>query len=266
MTDKQNDDKSNKKCYSLGFTLSEVLITLGIIGVVAALTIPTLVNSYQKTTYAVGAEKAYSTIYSALKTAVLVDGVDVNDFGRRNQYSNTMWAGPTLVKYMKVGKDCGYSAGSGCWAPKGTSYTVVETPWYMDADNDNNDYKFITADGMGVYISNPNTGCDTDRGNDVNSPMNSICATIFVDVNGPKGPNCLGRDTFLWYITAKNGVTLYPSGGNEDNCSGTGGYASCGNVGPTPVTEGASHWSKPGPGNDSRLTGRLMEEGWKMNY
>ncbi len=35
--------------YRKGFTLAEVLITLGIIGVVAAITIPSLITNYQKT-------------------------------------------------------------------------------------------------------------------------------------------------------------------------------------------------------------------------
>ena len=39
-----------KKAFKAGFTLAEVLITLGIIGVVAAMTIPTLMTAYQKKT------------------------------------------------------------------------------------------------------------------------------------------------------------------------------------------------------------------------
>ena len=49
-----------------GFTLAEVLITLGIIGVVAALTIPTLINNYQKQEYVVGLKKAYAEFNQAL--------------------------------------------------------------------------------------------------------------------------------------------------------------------------------------------------------
>jgi len=47
--------KGNKK----GFTLAEVLITLGIIGVVASLTIPTLMANYQKVQYVTGLKRAY---------------------------------------------------------------------------------------------------------------------------------------------------------------------------------------------------------------
>ena len=51
----------------LGFTLAEVLITLGIIGIVAAMTIPVLMTNYQKKTTATRAKKAYSELLQAIK-------------------------------------------------------------------------------------------------------------------------------------------------------------------------------------------------------
>ena len=50
-----------------GFTLAEVLITLGIIGVVAAMTIPTLVSKSQQRQHVVAWRKAYAEIYHALR-------------------------------------------------------------------------------------------------------------------------------------------------------------------------------------------------------
>ena len=49
-----------------GFTLAEVLITLGIIGIVAAMTLPTLVNNYKKQIYVVGLKKAYNNLLVSL--------------------------------------------------------------------------------------------------------------------------------------------------------------------------------------------------------
>lgn len=51
------------------FTLAEVLITLGIIGIVAAMTIPTLITRYQKREVATKLKATYSTIANALKLA-----------------------------------------------------------------------------------------------------------------------------------------------------------------------------------------------------
>ena len=63
-----------------GFTLAEVLITLGIIGVVAALTIPTLVANHRKKTVEVSLAKFYTTMNQAIKLAE-------NDYGEM-----TYWA------------------------------------------------------------------------------------------------------------------------------------------------------------------------------
>lgn len=57
--------------YKKGFTLAEVLITLGIIGVVAALTIPTLIQNYKKREVETSLEKIYSTVNQAIKKAEL---------------------------------------------------------------------------------------------------------------------------------------------------------------------------------------------------
>ena len=53
---------SSKRKVQVGFTLAEVLITLGIIGVVAAMTMPTLMTNYQKKSTATQLKKTYATI------------------------------------------------------------------------------------------------------------------------------------------------------------------------------------------------------------
>ena len=65
------------KSMQKGFTLAEVLITLGIIGVVAALTIPTLMKNYEKKITVTRLEKTYSTLAQAMKMAQAEHG-DVN--------------------------------------------------------------------------------------------------------------------------------------------------------------------------------------------
>lgn len=48
------------------FTLAEVLITLGIIGIVAAMTLPIIVGKYQERVLVTAAQKAYSIMSNAL--------------------------------------------------------------------------------------------------------------------------------------------------------------------------------------------------------
>ena len=50
----------------MGFTLAEVLVTLGIIGVVSALTVPTLMQNYQKKSYVTQLHKVYNELNQAL--------------------------------------------------------------------------------------------------------------------------------------------------------------------------------------------------------
>ena len=58
---------NNKLHIKFGFTLAEVLITLGIIGVVAALTIPSLMSKYHRMTVETKLKKFYSTMNQAIK-------------------------------------------------------------------------------------------------------------------------------------------------------------------------------------------------------
>ena len=65
-----------------GFTLAEVLITLAIIGIVAALTIPSVISNYQQQEFKTGLKKAVSVLNEAIQTNIAQDGetpYDTND-------------------------------------------------------------------------------------------------------------------------------------------------------------------------------------------
>ena len=64
-----NSSMKNYNKRKRAFTLAEVLITLGIIGVVAALTIPTLISNYQKKVTVAKLKYAYSVLIGAFKMA-----------------------------------------------------------------------------------------------------------------------------------------------------------------------------------------------------
>ena len=57
-----------------GFTLAEVLITLAIIGIVAALTIPSVISNYQQQEFKTGLKKAVSVLNEAIQTNIAQDG------------------------------------------------------------------------------------------------------------------------------------------------------------------------------------------------
>ena len=62
----------------LGFTLAEILITLGIIGVVAAVTIPMLISNYKKRSTETQLKKAYSLLVNASRQAIADDNLTYN--------------------------------------------------------------------------------------------------------------------------------------------------------------------------------------------
>ena len=88
------------------FTLAEVLITLGIIGVVAALTLPGLITNYQKKVTAVRLEKFYTIMSQAVMSWSVEDGIDTatfqfDDIVVRNGENSKNWFNSTIGKYIQ---------------------------------------------------------------------------------------------------------------------------------------------------------------------
>ena len=73
------------------FTLAEVLITLVIIGVIAAITVPTLVNSYTQQTYISALKKNYSVLSNAFKLSRNFDYNDFVDWQNEDGNQQAIW-------------------------------------------------------------------------------------------------------------------------------------------------------------------------------
>lgn len=224
------------------FTLAEVLITLAIIGVVAALIIPTLISNISKDQYLNSLKKFYSIANQALLQTALDEGtpgkIGAND-------TNTL-INDIAANFKKI-KDCGTSTTGSC-------FPVYNTYYDGNGSNVNQNtapgYKFIMPDGMSVFLNITSADCSTIHNADSNSPMNKYCGSLRVDVNGLKPPNRAGRDVFIFHITSNKMPLLYPDGGKEfaSNYWNTGGYCQSSNA-------------------DGRFcTGRIIEENWQMNY
>lgn len=85
----------------LGFTLAEVLITLGIIGVVAALTLPALIQNYQKKATATSVKKAYSELNQVIQMAK-ADYGDPSGWDYYEQDNLAKWVQTYIEPYIKV--------------------------------------------------------------------------------------------------------------------------------------------------------------------
>ncbi len=178
------------------FTLAEVLITLAIIGVVAVLTVPTLISKYQVKQTVTSLKTFYSTINEAYRLA-LVDNGPVNTWEDRKYNQGSEKANEILFSilkpYLKVSKDCGSK--QGCF-PTDVIYKKLDGKYIGQSwDSTAYIYKFQLANGMSVFLYN--YGNQPIKKNDKITSY----AAISVDINGITGPNVYGRDMFSFLIT-----------------------------------------------------------------
>ncbi|MCM1339509.1 MAG: prepilin-type N-terminal cleavage/methylation domain-containing protein [Muribaculaceae bacterium] len=169
-----------------GFTLAEILITLGIIGIVAAMTIPTLITNYQKKSTATQLKKAYSMLVNASKQAIADDNLTYN---APEVYD------VTLDKHDQYGIFATY------FAPYMSGSTVKKGNWHIKTPAG---VKVFTGANFlnGYYLAN-NGMCF------VMTNHGPIYFYIVVDLNGPSGPNRVGRDVFYFALHfADTGVKI----------------------------------------------------------
>lgn len=188
----------NGRNFKSAFTLSEVLITLGIIGVVAAMTMPSLiVKSKEKETVA-KLKKVYSTISQAFLMSIndnsTPDNWDSRSFTEDGITNRSGIVVDNFVKELKIAKDCGYGA-KGCFAK---SYEILTGGSDRSFEDLTRYYKVILLDGSSLAI----------EGSNIDSCIStSICGEIWVDINGPRKPNVIGKDVFFFNIT-KNKIKI----------------------------------------------------------
>ena len=91
------------------FTLAEVLITLGIVGIVAAMTIPALIGKHKKIETVTKLKTAYATINNAFKLAVANYG-DMRNWDYIDNFDQPEARKAFIDKYTKWGKESQYIA------------------------------------------------------------------------------------------------------------------------------------------------------------
>ncbi len=243
----------------IAFTLAEVLISLGIIGVVCAMTIPTLIANTQHAEYVTALKKFYTNFNQVLSQIANDSGCPGNLECTGLFATGTTHAtlGDELVKYVKVTKNCrtDTTTDAACW-PVNTNEVYNGTGTNYNYNNDSA-YKFITADGMSIWMQNYANDCNTPTysNNPALGYMTQTCGTIVVDVNGLKEPNYYGRDTFFFFITNGKGTLLYPQGGADDKYGGTEYW-----------WDGATKRCIGANNDGFYCAGRIIEQGWQMTY
>ncbi len=227
------------------FTLSEVLITLGIIGVVAAMTLPALIANYQKKVLEQQAKQAYSLLSGIFNKMAADEEVTdicltsfVLNYPQNDDEAYTIYLPEMLNKYIGIIDIhvCSGSSDEKCFIK------------YLNNNNSGN------VEAYWLYIKNGmkmNIEMDRDVG---------LWGRLIVDVNGDKAPNTWGRDVFYWHIACggspsaiypRAGV-IYANGNSNDYWKTTGKWDLRCSTTETSLGSGC--------------TARLMENGWVMDY
>ncbi len=223
-----------------GFTLSEVLITLGIVGVIAALTIPTILKNYRNKVYASQLKRVYSQISEAaqaIRNDEQTDNYYTTSAGvPQDTEADTCKTGPCyfLNNYFNLAnRNCE----TGDYKCVGDSYKTLQGA-EMNAPSG---YCAQTVNGATICMShNPN------------NQVTSIC----VDVNGPSEPNMAGRDVFSMDLKTDGSLSDYSSGSNVPGSLGAPA-ADCG-------IRGGSN--KNAYEKSAGCMTKILEAGWKMDY
>ena len=183
----------------IAFTLAEVLITLGVIGVVAAMTMPVLIKNYKSIVLRSQFTKAYSSFAQATQK------IFMEDFGGVNDFENSSVADLIILyqKHMKKAVKC--NRNDLC-------------PKYIFPQSSNNSFSTFIQNNYKTYTNNaisPQCISDAaivlqDKTFAILDNCNDSAKIMTIDINGwQKSPNKLGHDFFMFQI--RNGQ-LEPMG------------------------------------------------------
>jgi len=195
------------------FTLAEVLITLGIIGVVAALTLPSIITNIQNRGYVEGLKKNYSVLQQVTNKIIEEEGTADNwSWVKYNFDTDNSGAEYIVQAYKKhlqtvcsplkpFSYDDWRNGNFACGKKRppyknldGTDGKVLNYPLFV------NSYTIVLTDGTLLGLN--------FRSNTIGIYYGLPSLVFTLDVNGLKGPNKVGRDVFFLYLSASQSKVL----------------------------------------------------------
>ena len=194
----------------LGFTLAEVLITLGIIGVIATLTLPSLMSNTAEREYSTALKKAVSALTEAVQMQVALENISFDEMVDKSDdtdtETNSLYA--FLVNRMQTEKYASTAADACQDGADESSPLCLGYGGLMDGN-----VAMFFRDGSAIIYNSGQTiednSCVDAMGEDVN------CFKVVYDVNGFKKPNMLAN------CKGKEGRGKAPITGSADSIDGT---------------------------------------------
>ena len=185
------------KFFKKSFTLAEVVMVMGIIGIVAMLTVTNARKDTDVAEKVMQLKKCDEIISAAFAQAVAENG-NIITWGENGVYPDKTVVWNIISSYLKLQKNCGVD--NGCWR----SGNIGSLP------SSDMDPAAIESDCVSGILSN---GASVAIGRIIN-PTGDAVFDIFVDVDGPnKGTYRFGDDVFGFYIT--NEGEVFPDGFNN---------------------------------------------------
>lgn len=196
------------------FTLAEVLITLAIIGIVAAITIPSLIQKHQVRATVTQLKKMHSVLNNALRLSVVQHG-EINTWGLSlagdkeypedtpqeeidAQREKQAFMMHRISENLKVIDQC-EDVETGCG--------LLQKRYTLDGQEYGNwATRIVLADGSMIRSATV-ISADCTQVYGESKILQNVCGQIFVDINGIKEPNTQGKDVFLFVYSKDGSVT-----------------------------------------------------------
>ena len=228
------DRRENQRC---AFTMAEILLSLTIIGVVAAITLPSLTGNINERTWNTQRKALYARFSQAIALMPSLNGygtlTEESSAGADDAVDTAAETFVTngLAKVLKINNICDYEHLADCGIPDkittlkgdtissfptsmgGLNSAIISAAWsnyngtgqiHSYSQLDTKAAAFETANGESIAVFyNPNCMTDLPSGI-IQHAQHVTCANFVYDLNGTKGPNTVGKD--IGFITALKSI------------------------------------------------------------
>lgn len=212
------------------FTIAEVLITLLIIGVVASIVIPNLINDSQNAELKVQFKKMHATVSQTYNLILLDNGGSIVGLCSSSEWTSPGCLANIFKPYLSINKSCSNSLSEGCWHQANQWYYLSPSasngPFaglLLDSTNKTNSFSgFILNNGAMITFFLANKDCS-------NTLLSNIpyCGYFMVDTNGFKGPNTVGKDIYSEWIISNRIIPVGVDDVYNGDCMSTKQGWSC---------------------------------------
>ena len=165
----------------IGFTLAEILITLTIVGVVAAITLPTLMSDTTSTQIGPKLAKAVAMFEQANETLLSENSIDTLTDGGYTKVEDETAYGNELSKYLKISKI--------------DYHTETGKSYASHGPNSTSGTAYLAKDGI-VYIISTDTVWEKTS----STGYKNIAGNVWIDINGVANPNIMATDVFAFLL------------------------------------------------------------------